>query len=419
MSDLNYLPVSEAAALQIINSTTVFEEYLRAEKDAAQVRGGMYWKKQGQYEYLVRTSVDNHQARIGPRSPETEKIFDGFMARKVAVEKRLGSLGEALNEAQRMNRAQRAGRVPNLVVGLLNRLHQEGMDKHFTVVGTHALYAYESSAGVRIRPAALATQDVDMLWDARKRVSFITDLAKTDDKSILRILQRVDPTFQRKEMHNETAINDRGFEVDFLRREQQLEDPHPMRFSDDEGDLWPVQARRAGILTEAPRFVAPVIAQNGEMAMMSTISPTAFVKFKNWLATDAPERLNIKKSRDMMQAEIVQQMLDEGILFEQGVPPMAAEQGAQVSEREIRSTLEQQGYKVIDKSGPDGLRFIGPVVAVSEMHVAQDVGRRKIVIHDTKSLTVPPALGDRIEVFFKSGRGMVSRMDEPNKERGR
>jgi len=29
------------------------EEYLRAEKDAAQVRGGMYWKKQGQYEYLV------------------------------------------------------------------------------------------------------------------------------------------------------------------------------------------------------------------------------------------------------------------------------------------------------------------------------------------------------------------------------
>jgi len=124
----------------------------------------MYWKKQGQYEYLVRTSTDSRQqTRIGARSPETEKIYDAFVIRKESVNKRLGSLGEA----QRLNRAHRAGRVPNLVVGLLDRLHGEGLDKHFTVVGTHALYAYEASAGVRIMPSAMATQDVDMPWGAR------------------------------------------------------------------------------------------------------------------------------------------------------------------------------------------------------------------------------------------------------------
>lgn len=47
-------------------------------------------------------------------------------------------------------------------------------------------------------------------------MQFVTDLERID-ASVLRVLQRADPTFRRKEMQNETAINDRGFEVDFLR----------------------------------------------------------------------------------------------------------------------------------------------------------------------------------------------------------
>ena len=46
-------------------------------------------------------------------------------------------------------------------------------------------------------------------------------------KPVLRILQEVGPTFQRKELHNETAINAKGFMVDFLRRIPQDGDPHP------------------------------------------------------------------------------------------------------------------------------------------------------------------------------------------------
>lgn len=317
MAAVNYLPVAEGAALQIINSNTVFEAYLRAKNDAQSVRGGMYWKKQGQYEYLVRTSLDNQQKRLGARCAETETIYEAFMARKQAAERRLASLKEVLDEAQRLNRAQRAGRVPNVVVALLQRFHDEGLSQHFTVVGTHALYAYEAAAGVRIVPAALATQDIDLLWDARKRVSFITDLAKTEDQSVLRILRRVDPSFQRKELRAETAINARGFEVDFLRRERHGDDPHPWRFSADVEDLWPVQACRAGVLTDAPRFAAPVIAVNGSMAMMNTISPATFVTFKRWLASNAPDRQNIKRQRDQRQADLVQMMLDEGVLLEQ------------------------------------------------------------------------------------------------------
>ena len=55
------------------------------------------------------------------------------------------------------------------------------------------------------------------LWDARQRVRFLADI-KHLDKSMLQLLQEVDPTFERKEMQAETAINAKGFEVEFLCR---------------------------------------------------------------------------------------------------------------------------------------------------------------------------------------------------------
>ena len=128
------------------------------------------------------------------------------------------------------------------------------------------------------------------------------------------MLQRADPSFQRKEDQNETAINASGFEVDFLRRQPEGDDPHPFRFSEDEGDLWPVQALRASTLTSAPRFEHLVVSATGRMALMRTIAPESFVTFKRWMAAEAPHRPEPKRRRDLRQADIVQSMLDEGLL---------------------------------------------------------------------------------------------------------
>ena len=66
-----------------------------------------------------------------------------------------------------------------------------------------------------------------------------------------RVLQRADASLARKEGQNETAINAQDFEVNFLCRQLEGDDPHPFRFSDDEDDLWPVQAVRASMLIAA------------------------------------------------------------------------------------------------------------------------------------------------------------------------
>lgn len=317
---MDFLPLPDNAARQVIDSTTVFTEYRRVKAGARAYAGGMYWKRQGDYEYLVKTQPDNRQTRIGARSAQTEAVLAEFTTRKRALEQRLKSLRAALTEAERLNKAVKAGRTPAMVIALLNTLDDARLAEHFTVVGTHALYAYETAAGVRIVQGALATQDVDLLWDARKRVQFLTDLGRLDG-SMLKVLQRVDKSFERKQGQNETAINARGFEVDFLRRQPEGDDPHPFRFSDDEDDLWPVQALRASVLTNAPRFVHPVISSTGTMAMMSTIAPAAFVDFKRWMAQHAPNRPEPKRRRDLRQADIVQALLDQGSLMPEAMQP--------------------------------------------------------------------------------------------------
>ncbi len=310
---MDYVALTDNAARQMIDSTSLFEEFRRVQAQAERFRGGMYWKRQGGYVYLTRTGLDNSQQRVGPRSADTEKILEEFTTRKQVLTERLQSLKTALGDAERLNKALKVGRAPSLLVGILRTLEDTGMGRHFVVVGTHALYAYEAAAGVRIVQGALATQDIDLLWDARRRVRFLTDLGRLQS-SMLKILQRADPSFRRKEGQNETAINDKGFEVDFLRRQPEGDDPHPFRFSDDEDDLWPVQAVRASVLTNAPAFEHTVVAATGRMACMRTVAPQVFVDFKRWMATSAEGREPIRKRRDLRQAQIVQALLDEGLL---------------------------------------------------------------------------------------------------------
>jgi hypothetical protein len=321
---MDYLSLPDNAARQLIDSITVFDEYRRVEALARRVAGGMYWKRQEGHEYLVKTSPDNRQQRLGARSAETERTYAAFTKQKTEIETRLKSIKTARIEAERMNKALKVGRTPATAIAVLQALEDAGLGEHFVVVGTHALYAYETAAGVRIVQSALATQDVDLLWDARRRVQFLSDLIKLDT-SVLKVLQRADPSFIRQDDKLEAAINDKGFEVEFLRQMNDEGDEGnqgAFRFSADEGDIYPVQARRAAVLTSAARFTHVVVSATGRMALMRTVAPETFVSFKRWMAQDAPGREEAKRRRDTHQAAIVEELLDKGLLLAQaGSPP--------------------------------------------------------------------------------------------------
>lgn len=301
------------AMRQYIDAVATFEAYEDALAEAAQVRGGMYWHKgppsAPDDTYLVRTSASGSEKSLGPRSPETEAIYESFRRRKEMAEERRAGLKEALAKHKRMNRALRVGRVAPLIVEILNRLAATNLGEHFRVVGTHALYAYESAAGVMFDDDTVATRDIDLLWDVRKRLAFATALSAVDS-SMLGVLKKVDSTFRIRNSQKYTAVNQDGFEVDIIRREQASDDPHPVRLSDDEDDFWVAQAPRAQELLDSRLFSAVIVASNGDMARMNTLDPLTFVHFKRWMST-LSQRDAYKRRRDALQAESVERLVEE------------------------------------------------------------------------------------------------------------
>ncbi len=317
---IQFQDIGDDARRQYIDARATFEALEAAQLQAASVRGGMYWKTTHGTDYLVRTSVGNAQKSLGPRSAETEAIYTGFTQRKAQAEGRVKDLSEALTRHQRVNRALFVGRVPTIVIDILAMLHRSGIAEHFTVVGTHALYAYEAAAGVRVESAAVATRDVDLLWDTRKRFKLATQLKRLDS-SVLALLRKVDKSFSLVEGQLYTAVNSKGFEVDILRREAQEQDPHPVQLTDAEEDFWVVQARNAGQLVSAPRFSAMVVGTTGHMARMNTVHPLAFAAFKRWLA-QRPDRESLKTRRDTLQADTVTQLVHDYLPQLLPTPPL-------------------------------------------------------------------------------------------------
>ncbi len=292
------------AMRQYIDAVAAFEAWEEALKEAEQVRGGMYWHKGSGAGYLVRTSPAGSEKSLGPRSAQTEALYEAFQRRKERAQVRLAGLKAAVAKHKRMNRALRVGRVAPLIVQILRRLSEARLGEHFRVVGTHALYAYESVAGVAFDNEAVATRDIDLLWDVRRRMAFATALSRVDS-SMLGVLRKVDTTFKVRNTQKYTAVNQDGFEVDIIRRMKQEDDPHPIRLSDDEDDFWAAQAPRAQELLDAPSFSAVIVATDGDMARMNTLDPIAFARFKRWMS-ELQDRDPLKRRRDALQAQLVE-----------------------------------------------------------------------------------------------------------------
>lgn len=299
--------LSEQQRHQFLNAEMVFQEYERARAEVRQHRGSMFWREQDGRSYLIRMSAGSRQKSLGPRSAETEAMHEKFSRRKAAVEGRLRKLEAELESHQRLNKALRIGRAPNILVAILDSLAQFGVEDHFLVVGTNALYAYEMAAGVRFPNDAMATMDADLLFDTRRKSEFV-EVMKDRGKSFVDLLRKADSSFERVDAEVSKAVNDRGYEVELLRSMARPKGAPAERLTDAESDLWPVQASTGERLLSAPRFSQVVVSLNGAMARMHTVHPLAFARIKKQLAS-RPGRDPLKAPKDALQARLVMQLV--------------------------------------------------------------------------------------------------------------
>jgi Nucleotidyltransferase len=142
----------------------------------------------------------------------------------------------------------------------------------------------------------------------RQRAAFVSTLHRLDS-SLLAVLRKADPSFRVLRNQLQTAVNDDGYEIDIIRRTAKDSDPHPLRRSASEDDLWAVQVSSGEKMLAGRKFQQLVVAASGQMAFMQTLHPLDFVRIKTGMSSE-PQRDPLKRPKDKLQAEIVQALWD-------------------------------------------------------------------------------------------------------------
>lgn len=314
-NDIDVQPLDDDQTRQLVDARRVFAQLRTCEHELSRVPSSMFFRAVNGTDYLIKTTPYGGQRSLGKRSPDLESVFEKFQQRKATLTATHANLSRELERHKRMNRALRVGHAPLVVVHLLQALDKAGILDNFLVVGTHALYAYETAAGAHFSGHSLATRDVDLFFDAQRHLRMLGDL-KRIDTSLLSVLRKADRSFRVLDDQKQTAANDQGFEVDFIRRPHRNRDPHPMALDEslDENTLWAVQVDSGDAITSAPRFKEMIVSASGEMAYMPTIDPEVFASIKETLA-HSPSRDPLKVRKDARQAANVRWLLDQGLLL--------------------------------------------------------------------------------------------------------
>lgn len=301
------IPLSDQQRLFLVESDQLYRAWREVAWRHNEHKYGMRWKNVNDTDYLLRmTTASGNSKSLGARSPKTELIYDQFKARKELTEEKYQGLNTALETQSRLNRAVRLGRMPKIIGDILKKLDQVQALSELRVVGTHAIFAYESMAAVELKMELLASGDVDLLYDVRQPVSLITK--KLDGEGLLGLLKKADKTFELSSTEQFRAINKDGFMVDLIGQDKGMlfAKPSPMA----KNDLELVEIPNLEWLANSPRVEQVVIASNGAPVMMPVPDPRAFAIHKAWLSHQV-DREPVKKQRDLNQALMVVAILQE------------------------------------------------------------------------------------------------------------
>lgn len=291
---------------QLIDTQQVFEVYevrrLMLEKRYA---GSMRWGERGGARYLLRKH-GRSETSLGPRSAETEEMYRQFLEGRERVAEKVKTLEGRLERLAAVNGALGIGRVPKLTARILRRLGDAGLlGRKLHVIGTNALFAYEVRAGVRFESTLLATGDAGLLMDARRHLRLA--IADVRQEGVLRLLRKVDKSFEPQGPHAYRAINRDGFLVDLIRppAKNEIDQTGMDRIGEaEEEGLERSPIRGLDWLVNAPQFSAVALDEGGLPVRIETIDPRAFALHKAW-ASSLQGREPIKSVRDREQAEAV------------------------------------------------------------------------------------------------------------------
>jgi hypothetical protein len=331
LKPLNFLELNGDQRRESINTYQRFASWKSAKEEADRFKGSMVWAEDKGSQYLARSDYDRHtgirrQRSLGPRSSVTEKQKTEFEEGRRRAKELMKHADTVLARQAAINRALKIGRVPDLPARIVRALDNSGLlGVGIRIVGTNAVYAYEATAGVFLDASLTTTEDIDLLFDARRRLRLASS-NNLSDQNLMAILRKVDRSFVRDRATFRLRNRD-GYLVDLIKPIPNppwaKESDRISRAKDGRGNDDVVAAGIEGLewLENSPDFEATVIDASGLPLRIVAPDPRAFAIHKFWLAG----RLNrpaLKRQRDRLQAEAVAQLVTRYLIH---LPYEAAE----------------------------------------------------------------------------------------------
>lgn len=289
----NFKDFREDEVRFFINIRSTYDQWLQAAKIIAP--GSLQWKGPDDRKSLYRIVNAHGGPSLGPRSEETERLYEEYRVNKKIEADRW----DLLLELSRQYSAFRLPKIMQSAGPILRELDLSGYLGAVQVVGTNAMYAYQIEAQVHLVEAVTATEDFDLSWTTK---DIETRDGVRDPDTLFQVLKRVDSTFTINTERTFQAINAKGDEVELLIAPSligtipQKEKFRSIPFEEQEwlllGD--PVDQIVFDSKNKPVRIVAP--------------DPRYFALQKLWLA-DKPQRNPLKKPKDRTQGNLVLNMV--------------------------------------------------------------------------------------------------------------
>ena len=312
--------LNNAQRRQFVDVVQIFEawEDSRAELGRRFV-GSMRWVERKGHVYLLRKQASG-EVSLGRKTEKTEEIYRAFRDGRDAERNRYKELEAHLKEMAPVNRALRLNRVPLITARILRHLASaQVLGRNISVTGTNSLYLYEALAGVQLGSDPLATNDVDLLWDARQSLSLgVNDFRH---EGVIGYLKRADRSFRRSSGQHSRAVNRNGFMVELIHPIDDLraatDDPA------NEEDLVGAGIEGLEWLVNAPKMDGVVIGEDGIPLRCWSVDPRAFALHKAWVAERA-DRDPVRRVRDRAQSREVARIAKHYLGMEMSDPALSA-----------------------------------------------------------------------------------------------
>lgn len=289
-----------------VNTQQRYSAWREARARAASYRGSLVWHEMKGAEYLVRsyydTSGNRRQKSEGKCGPETEAIKAAWDRGRVESAERLKAIRDAVTRQAAINRAIGLARVSLIGARIIRAIDDAGLlGSRIRVVGINAIHAYEAAAGVMVDPGITATQDIDLLLDARMHLR-ISANDGIPERTLMALLKQVDRSLVRTPEIFRAANSD-GYLVDLIRP---LRHPSWLKGREQIGDAEgePSSAAIEGLawLESAPSFETIATDERGGPLRIVAIDPRVFAAHKLWLSQRS-DREPTKRRLDAVQAE--------------------------------------------------------------------------------------------------------------------